>query len=112
MHYTQNKHRKTYTPEFKLQCVQAYLSGKSPTAICNEYSLHIDMLRNWVKKYLSSGESRLQDARGKHGNHNSPGRPKKNFESELEQLRYENMKLKGELFILKKFEELKKKRKD
>ena len=63
----------------------------------------------WVKKYLSSGESGLQDARGKHGNHNSPVRPKKNVESELEQLRYENMKLKGELFILKKFEELKKK---
>lgn len=26
MHYTQNKHRKTYTPEFKLQCVNDYLT--------------------------------------------------------------------------------------
>lgn len=108
MHYTQNKHRKTYRPEFKLQCVQDYLSGKSTIVICNEHNIHKDMLRDWVKKYLSAGASALIDGRGKHGNHSSAGRPKKSFDSELEQLRYENMKLKGELFILKKFEDLKK----
>ena len=88
MHYTQNKHRKTYILEFKLQCVNDYLTGKSSNAICNEFSLKSSVFMRWVKKYLSSGESGLQDARGNHGNHISPGRPKKNFESELEQLRY------------------------
>jgi len=44
--YTQNKHRKTYTPEFKLQIINLYQSGeRSLLKLSSEFNLNDRMLR-------------------------------------------------------------------
>ena len=106
--YTQNKYRKTYTREFKLLIVDKYLNeGKTGPQLSVEYELEISIIKDWIRKFRLYGASGLEDGRGKHNNHSSHGRPKKErFNSEVEALRHENMRLKGELFLLKKLKEL------
>jgi transposase len=100
-----NKPHRTFTPEFKLLIVNKYLSGEySSTRLSHEYDLDIRMISRWVNKFKTGGEESLTDHRGQHGNH-AGGRPKTKYDSELEQLRQENFRLKGENFLLKKLQE-------
>lgn len=103
--YTQNKHRKTYTPTFKLQIVNYYLAGeKTAEMLSHEFDLNRRMLLRWISKYQEGGELALQDGRGRHGKH-AGGRPATKELSEIEQLRQENLRLKGENFLLKKWQD-------
>lgn len=105
--YTQNKFCKTYTPEFKILIVNKYLSGEyTVPQLSNEYDIHTRLIRKWVTKFQLTGTEGLRDHRGQHGKH-AGGRPKNpKYANELEQLRQENLRLKGENFLLKKLKEL------
>jgi len=48
--------RKVYSPEFKLNVVKEYLNGgKSPTQLCEKYSIPSSTFFRWLKEYKSSG---------------------------------------------------------
>ncbi len=61
------------------------------------------MISRWTSKFQLGEEEAIKDHMGKHGKQS--GRAKVKYDSELEQLRAENLRLKGENFILKKLEE-------
>lgn len=64
-----------YPPEFKLQVVEDYLSGKSggTPAIAKKYGLKSDyQVRSWTRKYQENPALLSQDLRGR----KSTGRPK------------------------------------
>lgn len=99
-----NVPHRTFSVEFKLLIINKYLSGdKSQFQLAKEYKLDERMISRWIHKFQSDGVDALKDRRGKHGN--QPGRPKTKYDTELEQLRAENMRLKGENFLLKKLKE-------
>lgn len=105
MNYIQNKYRKTYSPEFKLSIVKKYLSGEySAKELSYQYNINDRLIRSWACKFQDKGILSLEEHRGCHGKH-AGGRPKIKEESELERLRRENLRLKGENFLLKKLEE-------
>mgnify|MGYP000845664988 FL=1 len=48
--------RKVYSPEFKLNVVKEYLNGgKSPTQLCEKYSISPSIFFRWLKEYKGSG---------------------------------------------------------
>ena len=96
---------RTYLPEFKIQVVEEYLSGKSGgvDAITKKYDLKSNRrIRDWLKIYKENGsQGFLIDGRGR----KSTGRPKSIKLEEMsleEQVKY----LKMENDILKKLKAL------
>lgn len=63
---------KKYSDELKLQVVQEYLAGKSPTELARKYGIRdTKRISFWKKQYITYGS--FPDGRGK----GSPGRPRK-----------------------------------
>lgn len=88
-----------YSPEFKLQVVEDYLSGQSGSmpSIVKKYGLKSDsQVRNWTKKYRENLPLLHQDLRGS----KSIGRPKTTKLSGMT-LEEQNAYLKMENAILK-----------
>lgn len=92
---------KFYMKEEKLKIVKEMLELKlSLPQAAKKYGIHQSILGRWRKAYLELGEKGLE-------NKKKPGNPlckysnKKNL-SEIEELQYENMKLRIELERLKK----------
>ena len=90
-----------WSKEEKLRIVnKVVIEGNSAKSIAKEEDISAGMLRNWVRKYLEHGESSLENKR-------KPGNPlmkysrRKNL-TPMEQLEYENMKLRIENERLKK----------
>ena len=78
---------------------EVLLNTKSSEEVAKKYDISSGMLRRWIIKYNKFGKSSLE-------NKKKPGNPlskcnKKNL-SEIEQLQYENMKLRIENERLKK----------
>ena len=90
-----------YPPEFKLQVVEDYLSGKSGgmPSIVKKYGLKSDnQVLTWTKKYREDPTLLSQDLRGR----KSTGRPKtRNLEEQNTYLRMENDILKALRTLLK-----------
>ncbi|SEV97103.1 transposase [Aliicoccus persicus] len=80
--------RRTFTPEFKLQMVRLFESGKPKSEILREYDLPPSSLDKWVKNHQSTGSSNHLDNLT-------------DEEREMRQLRKENQQLKMENDILK-----------
>ena len=45
-------HRRKYSKEFKMEMVEAVLSGKSPLVIGKENNLNPNLISRWKKQYL------------------------------------------------------------
>ena len=97
----------TYHPDFKLQVVEDYLSGKSGslTLIARKYGLKSkSQIEIWVKKYRNNPDLLKQDLRGK----SSTRRPKSvkledmTLEEQNEYIRMENNILKTLRALLQK----------
>lgn len=105
------KHKK-YTPEFKKEAVERYLSGElgGCVAAARKLGLRSDtQLLNWVKLYKQDPELLKQNNRGKASKKDGvrKGRPKKVNLDEMskdEQIEY----LKMEIAVLKKAKALRK----
>ena len=82
------RQRRTFTPEFKLQMVKLYESGKSRAAIAREYDLTPSGLDRWIKNHQETGSFTAKDNRT-------------DAENELEKLSKENQRLLMENDILK-----------
>ena len=92
---------RNWSKDEKLRIINIHLiEGLSTTAIAKEEDISDGMLRGWIKKYLEFGESALENKK-KPGNPLSKYSSKKNL-TEMEQLQYENMKLRIENERLKK----------
>ena len=53
--------RRTFTPEFKLQIVKLYESGKKRKDILEEYDLTPSAFNKWVKDYRTTGSFNHKD---------------------------------------------------
>ena len=100
-----DKKRKTpnryWSKEEKLRIISKVVNDNlSYTQVANEENIARGMLVNWVLKYLKEGEISLENKR-KPGNPLCKYQNRKNL-SKLEQLEYENMKLRIENERLKK----------
>ncbi len=90
-----------WSKDEKLRIVKKVVDeGFSSMQVAHEEGISAGMLRNWVKKYLQDGIESLE-------NKKKPGNPLSKYANrkelnEIEQLEYENMKLRIENERLKK----------
>ncbi len=100
--------RITYTPEFKIKAVKAFLNGEDPSDIFKDAKFDLSLFHprfpgkailRWKQVYDQKGEAGLREERRGKG---SPGRPKKTFKSLEEELEY----LRMEVYLLKKLRAL------
>jgi len=80
--------RREYSEDFKLQMVQLYNNGKPRAEILREYDLYGSVLDRWIRRINATGSSREKDNR-------TPE------QEELLRLRKENQLLKMENDVLK-----------
>ena len=84
--------RRRFTREFKLESVRQVISeGRTQKQVAEELGLNTNVLGRWVKEFRADAEQVFP------GNGNLKARDK-----ELEALRRENARVKGELAFLKK----------
>jgi len=43
--------RRNYSPEFKARIVLEYLQGKSPSELCREHALSVNLLYKWHREF-------------------------------------------------------------
>ena len=90
-----------YSKEDKYEYVRVILAGKnSMSQLSKDNDLSVGMLSTWVKKYQEGGNEALENKR-------KPGNPLAKYQHQktltpMEQLQYENMKLRIENERLKK----------
>ena len=90
-----------WSKEDKLKIInEVLLNCKSTEQVAKEYDISGGMLRGWIIKYNNDGLDALENKK-KPGNPLSKFSKRKNL-SEMEQLQYENMKLRIENERLKK----------
>ena len=90
-----------WSKEEKLKIInEVLLNFKSTEQVAKEYDISGGMLRGWIIKYNKFGENSLENKK-KPGNPLSKYSSRKNL-TEMEQLQYENMKLRIENERLKK----------
>lgn len=80
--------RRTFTPEFKQQLIDLYLSGKRKADIVREYDIVSSLLNKWIEQAENTGSFKEKENR-------TPE------EQELIELRKQNKQLKMENDILK-----------
>lgn len=84
--------RRRFTREFKLEAVrQVVAEGRTQKDVAEELGLNVNLLGRWIKQHRNDPEQSF------------PGHGKlKERDKEVEDLRRENRRLKGELAFLKK----------
>ena len=84
--------RRRFTKDFKLEAVRQVVSeGRTQKAVAEELGLNVNLLGRWIKQLRDDPEQAF------------PGHGKlKERDKEVEELRRENRRLKGELAFLKK----------
>jgi len=84
--------RRRFTREFKLEAVRQVIGeGRTQKAVAEELGVNVNLLGRWIKQLRDDPEQAF------------PGQGKlKERDKEVEDLRRENTRLKGELSFLKK----------
>lgn len=99
--------RRKYTLEERVQAVREHLEdGKSFAELSVQYSVTVQVVRNWVKRYQEMGVAGLEDRRGKRLASQTPRTAEEALRIENARLERENYLLKMELELLKKVKEL------
>lgn len=100
----QNKHRKTYSKEIKLEAIKMRLDqGHSEKSVLKALNIpDRSMLRRWLKQFRSNGEAGLEERRGK----KSTGRPRKHLSTDEQEPAKRIRRLEMENEVLKKLLEL------
>lgn len=95
------KKNRYWSKQDKLKIVLEVISKENrPSEIAKKYNISSGMLSTWTTKYILHGEEALENTK-------KPGNPLAQYQSRkeltpIEQLEYENMKLKIEVERLKK----------
>jgi transposase len=96
---SEKRKRVTYSKEFKMNVVKAYLDGQGGYDIlARDFGIHHSMVMKWVRVYRVDGETGLEERRGK----GSKGRPRKRPYTPDEEI----LRLRAEVDLLKKLLEL------
>ena len=87
------RHRRQFSPEFKLEAVRLAESGKPPAEVARALGIRADMLRKWRRQFATAAS--VRDA--------FPGNGKlTSQDEEIRRLRREVAELREERDILKK----------
>jgi transposase len=86
-----------------LDCLE---NGKDYGAMAIKYQVSYQNVYQWVKRYAELGEAGLEDRRGRRKGTMPSRTPEELLQDELARLKRENQRLKMELDVTKKFQEL------
>lgn len=93
--------RRSYDKQFKIAAVKLVLEDNmSVSEVSNELSIHYNSLYRWISEYEEYGESAFP----------GHGTALYSYQFELKKLKQENLELRKELDLLKKFQAFLKKK--
>ena len=93
--------------EIAKECVA---SGKNYGEIAIAHNVSYQQVRNWTLKYIESGEAALEDRRGQRKKNQQPRTELERAQIEIEQLKHRLKMLEIENHLLKKLEEIERRR--
>ena len=93
--------------EIAKECVA---SGKNYGEIAIAHNISYQQVRNWTLKYIESGETALEDRRGQRKKNQQPRTELERAQIEIEQLKHRLKMLEIENHLLKKLEEIERRR--
>ena len=85
-------------------------SGKNYGEIAVQYNVSYQQARSWTLKYIEGGEAALEDRRGQRKKDQQPRTELEQAQVEIEQLKYKLKMLEMENRLLKKLEEIERRR--
>ena len=85
-------------------------NGKDYGEIALEYNVSYQQARNWTLKYIEGGEAALEDRRGRRKKDQQPRTELEQAKIEIEQLKHKMKMLEMENRLLKKLEEIERRR--
>ena len=85
-------------------------NGKNYGEIAISYNVSYQQARNWTLKYIEGGESSLEDRRGQRKKNQQPRTELEQAKIEIEQLKHKLKMLETENHLLKKLEEIERRR--
>ena len=85
-------------------------NGKNYGEIALQYNVSYQQARNWTLKYIEGGESALEDRRGRRKRDQQPRTELEQAQIEIEQLKHKMKMLEMENRLLKKLEEIERRR--
>ena len=85
-------------------------NGKNYGEIALQYNVSYQQARNWTLKYIEGGESALEDRRGQRKKDQQPRTELEQAQIEIEQLKHKMKMLEMENRLLKKLEEIERRR--
>ena len=85
-------------------------NGKNYGEVANAYSVSYQQARSWTLKYIEGGESALEDRRGLRKKDQQPRTELEQAQIEIEQLKHKLKMLEMENHLLKKLEEIERRR--
>lgn len=104
------KARKTTMEERIAIAKECVASGKNYGEIAIKYNVSYQQVYNWTNKFAEQGESGLEDRRGQRTAQQQPRTPEEEMKIRIAQLEHENYMLRMERDLLKKLEEIERRR--
>ena len=85
-------------------------NGKNYGEVAIAYKVSYQQARSWMLKYIAGGESALEDRRGQRVAQQQPRTPEEEMKIRIAQLEHENYMLRMERDLLKKLDEIERRR--
>ena len=85
-------------------------NGKNYGEVANQYNVSYQQARSWTLKYIEGGEPALEDRRGQRKKDQQPRTELEQAQVEIEQLKHKLKMLEMENHLLKKLEEIERRR--
>ncbi len=104
------KARKTTMEERITIAKECIASGMNYGEIAIKYNVSYQQVYNWTNKLAKQGESGLEDRRGQRTAQQQPRTPEEEMKIRIAQLEHENYMLRMERDLLKKLDEIERRR--
>ena len=104
------KGRETTQAERIVVAKACIANGKNYGEVAISYNVSYQQARNWTLKYIEGGESSLEDRRGQRKKNQQPRTELEQAKIEIEQLKHKLKMLETENHLLKKLEEIERRR--
>ena len=104
------KARKTTFEERVAIARECIASGRNYGELAVKYNVSYQQVYTWTNKYAEQGEDGLEDRRGQRTVQQQPRTPEEEMKIRIAQLEHENYMLKMERDLLKKLDEIERRR--
>ena len=104
------KGRKATQAERAAIAKECLANGKNYGEIAVRYNVSYQQVRNWTLKYIEGGEATLEDRRGQRKKDQRPRTELEQAQIEIEQLKHKLKMLEIENHLLKKLDEIERRR--